>query len=151
MPGMPEFTHRHDMQKSTSLSTKDMQQWHSHQDHQGCEPTYFNTSYLMRSYVICSEIQSYLLFIQCLFNVYYTVLYIWGFVSPSLCILCIQHLTVYLQSLALRLSRLRFPPRAWPPCELRQEHGRKAKLRRISMRFKHSNSVTALCLLHPCS
>lgn len=67
MPGMPEFTHRHDMiQKSTSLSTKDMQQWHSHQDHQGCEPTYFNTSfYLMRSYVICSENYSYLLFIQC--------------------------------------------------------------------------------------
>lgn len=61
-----------------------------------------------------------------LFNVDYTVLYMWGFVSLCLCIL-IQHLMLYLQSLALRLSRLRFLPRAWPPCELRQEHGRSAQ------------------------
>ena len=99
MPGMPEFTHRHDMIQKT---TKDMQQWHSHQDHQGCEPTYFNTpsiSWDHMSYVVR------IIHIYYLFNVYYTVLYIWGFVSLCLCIL---------QSLALRLSRLRFPPRAWP-------------------------------------
>lgn len=91
MPGMPEFTHRHDMiQKSTSLSTKDMQQWHSHQ---GCEPTYFNTpsiSWDHMSYVVSISHICYLFNVCSMWTIQF---FTCGDLYPCICAYCAYNIS----------------------------------------------------------